>query len=134
MKNFVLETVKSWNRFSDWVPRKRAGARSSGDKSRYGLLVVKSVGVSMQAVCVALQSVAVQDARVFQVCESCTCCDTWDGESRCPKACNCKARRNKRNVHTYSDATSRVLTHCICVERQKTAHTLARAATLSGNS
>jgi phosphoribosylformylglycinamidine (FGAM) synthase-like amidotransferase family enzyme len=69
MKNLVSQTVKSWNRFSDSVPRKRAGGRSFGDKSRNGVLVVKSVGVSMQSVCVALQSVAAQNASVLGVCE-----------------------------------------------------------------
>ena len=69
MKNYVSQTVKSWNRFSDSVPRKRAGGRSFCDKSRNWLLVVKSVGVSMQVVCVALQSVAAQNASVFGGCE-----------------------------------------------------------------
>jgi len=78
MKNFVSQNVKSWNRFSDSVPRKRAGGRSFGDNSRNGLIVVKSVGVSMQAMCVALQIVAAQYANVFRVCESCMTPGTVD--------------------------------------------------------
>jgi hypothetical protein len=40
--------------------------------------MVNSVGVSMRAVCVALQSVAAQDASVFRVCESCVTHGTVD--------------------------------------------------------
>jgi len=71
MKNVVSQNVKSWNRFCDSVPRKRAGGRSFGDKSRNGLVGVKSVGVSLQAVRVALRSVTAQYTGVFWVCESC---------------------------------------------------------------
>lgn len=78
MKNSVSQTAKSWNRFSDSVPRKRAGGRSFSDKSRNGLVLVKSVGVSMQAVCVVLQSFAAQNASVFRVCESCMTPGTVD--------------------------------------------------------
>lgn len=63
--------MEPWNRFSESVPRKKAGGRSCGDKGINGLIVVKCAGVSMQAVCVAIQSVAAQDASVFPVCESC---------------------------------------------------------------
>lgn len=84
MKIFVSKTVKSWNRFSYSVPRKRAGGRSFGDKSRNWLTVVKNVGVSMQAVCVALPSVAAQYANVFRVCESCMAPGTVDYAARRP--------------------------------------------------
>lgn len=75
--------MKSWNRFSDSVPRKRAERRSVGDTHEYKWAYSRKERGCEHAGClfgatVTLASCATQDVSVFWVCESCMTPGTVD--------------------------------------------------------